>query len=58
MKWELKIQQVLQYHETLIARFDSLATAESFLSMVMTHCDGIKNITITAILPEEEETEE
>ena len=52
MKWEVKITQDLKYLDTLVARFDSLVAAESFLAMVMVHCANIKDITITAILPE------
>ena len=52
MKWEVKITQDLKYMDTLVARFDSLATAEAFLTIVMGHCASIKDITITAILPE------
>lgn len=53
MKWEVKITQDLKYLDTLVATFGSLAAADAFITMVMNHCTGIKDITINAILPED-----
>lgn len=55
MKYEVHVEQIIKYHENIVAIFEDSSAALNFMESVIRHCENVTvTLTMTNVAEEEE----